>query len=474
MRSAGLWALGLGVSVLVHLGAAAGLMAALRPDTVPDQPMPASRLNVDSQQVTREAAEERPPEADAAVAGETTGAALGLGAITETAAPERAATGQTLLQAASRVEPLPDRTQAGTEVAVAQAALAPAVAAATRPKATAVQNRSASGAAISPAAPPAATVDTVQPQLAALPSAPVPLAPAAETPPDVTDAAPRAPESLPMSEAQPQVTTAKASLAFPATGPVDPVSLAAFQSFTDPAKADTADLRDALSSALDVPCARMQVIFDPETTTLRLTGHVPDEGNRAPVLAALQAQMGSDIAVADNLLVLPAPQCGALSGIAKVGLPQSTDQITNPMIVGQDTHARAFRYETGDPLVLDLTGPDYAAYVYVDYFDAAGNVIHLAPNDQTPLQFTQPKAPLQIGARGPDETGLFVRIGPPYGQEIAAAFASSVPLYDGLRPLVEPADAYLEWLKARVAEARAADPTFKGEWVYFFVTTAEK
>jgi len=182
--------------------------------------------------------------------------------------------------------------------------------------------------------------------------------------------------------------------------------------------------------------------------------------------------MGADIGVTENLLILPAPQCGALSGIAEVGLPQSTDQITNPLIVGADTHARAFRYVTGDPLVLELTAPDYPAYVYVDYFDADGNVIHLSPNERAPLQLAAEKTALQIGARSQDAPGLFVTIGPPYGQEIAAAFAASVPLYDGVRPLVEPADAYLRWMQERVAEARAEHPDFKGEWVYFFVTTA--
>ena len=71
------------------------------------------------------------------------------------------------------------------------------------------------------------------------------------------------------------------------------------------------------------------------------------------------------------------------------------------------------------------------------------------------------------------EPFLNITIGPPYGQEIAAACAASSPLYDGLRPLSDPAGPYLEWLKARVAEARAKDPNFKGEWVYFFVSTKE-
>ena len=37
----------------------------------------------------------------------------------------------------------------------------------------------------------------------------------------------------------------------------------------------------------------------------------------------------------------------------------------------------------------------------------------------------------------------------------------------------EPAAPYLEWLRSRVQVARAADPGFKGEWVYFFVSTSE-
>ena len=48
---------------------------------------------------------------------------------------------------------------------------------------------------------------------------------------------------------------------------------------------------------------------------------------------------------------------------------------------------------------------------------------------------------------------------------------ASVPLYDGNRPLVEPAEPYLAFLKEQVAKARAEHADFKGEWVYFFITT---
>ncbi|MCB1342170.1 MAG: DUF4384 domain-containing protein, partial [Pseudooceanicola sp.] len=150
-----------------------------------------------------------------------------------------------------------------------------------------------------------------------------------------------------------------------------------------------------------------------------------------------------------------------------------TDQITNPLLIGRKAHARVFRFAGGDLLSLEMTAPDYAAHVYLDYFDAAGNVLHLEPNEFAPLRLARPGEIQTIGARAMRDNGLKLVVGPPYGQEIAVAFASSVELYDGLRPLAEPAGPYFQFLRQRVAEARAANPDFKGEWVYFFVTTHE-
>ena len=82
------------------------------------------------------------------------------------------------------------------------------------------------------------------------------------------------------------------------------------------------------------------------------------------------------------------------------------------------------------------------------------------------------KSAIRVGAENQGDPGLFITIGPPYGQEIAVAFAASEPLFDGTRPLIEPAAPYLQFLKQRVAAARERSADFKGEWVYFFITTA--
>ena len=109
----------------------------------------------------------------------------------------------------------------------------------------------------------------------------------------------------------------------------------------------------------------------------------------------------------------------------------------------------------------------------MDYFAADGTVIHLQPNEIVPLEFAAAQSELSVGrARADGAPSLELTVSAPYGQEIAAAFAASVPLYEGTRPIVEPAAPYLAFLKEQVANARAQHADFKGEWVYFFITTA--
>nr|WP_261368303.1 DUF4384 domain-containing protein [Pseudosulfitobacter koreense] len=234
---------------------------------------------------------------------------------------------------------------------------------------------------------------------------------------------------------------------------------------------DATDVRDGLSALLTgIDCARVSATFLPETGTLELRGHIPDPALAGPLLDALRAQVGGDIPLAANLQHLPAPQCGALSGIAALGLPQSTDQFTDARLIGDTAQAQNYLFTEGKVLRFDLQAPDYPAHVYVDYFDAAGQVIHLMPNLTDSSGPFAPAATVQVVPTQPGSTAPIL-IGPPFGQEIAVAFAASSPLYDRPRPTVEPAAAYLDWLRDQVASAEAADPDFKGEWVYFFITT---
>lgn len=451
-----IWGVGLLTSVALHGAGGALLLWSVEPDPVTGQPVPETRMQLAAQQVRQSTAVETEPHSEPTQTQDSAGTRLDQDAIPQSSAAPAALPQQVAKTALPNPVPLEAQSDTAERINARTAEWDKLKEA--KPSSQPIRASRATPVTLASAVLPANEVDaSVAPAqaVAALQTQPVAL-----------------------TQTVPDIPKAKASDVFSATGDgsIDPVSLAAFQSFMRPEDAGVAaqDLRDGIDGLLSqVPCARLQVQFQPASNTLDLIGHIPEDGLRAPVLQALQAQMGENIRVTDNLLVLPRPQCGALSGIADVGLPQSTDQITNPLLVGEDVHARAFRYTRGQQLVLDLTGADYDAYVYVDYFDADGQVIHLSPNASTPLTLTDAKSALRIGAENPGDTGLFITIGPPYGQEIAVAFASSAPLYQEPRPLVEPAEPYLLFMKDRVAAARAQDPDFKGEWVYFFITTAE-
>ncbi|NDR56201.1 DUF4384 domain-containing protein [Aliiruegeria sabulilitoris] len=304
--------------------------------------------------------------------------------------------------------------------------------------------------------------------------------PSASVAPDIPVGRQSRPDAalLPDTPTAEAATRMSASLAW-AVGDIsvaDPVSVAAIQAFmqpSDPTGSEDSPVRDGLAALLTgIPCARLQTEFDAETGKLELRGHVPEDALRTPLLTAIQAHIGTDIPVTDALQILPRPQCGALTGIANLGLPQSDDQRTNPRIVGPNAFVREFRFQEGDRLRLDLTAPDYDAYVYIDYFDADGSVLHLQPNEIVPLEKSPAKTALLSGVENDGRPALNLTIAPPFGQEIVVAFASSAPLYDGLRPLVEPSEAYIAFLSERVEQVRQDTPGFKGEWVYFFIATA--
>ncbi|WP_146592478.1 DUF4384 domain-containing protein, partial [Puniceibacterium confluentis] len=250
---------------------------------------------------------------------------------------------------------------------------------------------------------------------------------------------------------------------------LDPQSLATLQAFLQPGAAPGQAVRDGMARALAAPdCARVHTAFDADSGTLELRGHVAAAADRAPLLASLREQIGGALELRDRLQILPRPQCALLDAISDLGLPQSEEQLTDSDLVGENAQVREYSFDAGDRLVIDLTAPDYPAYVRVDYFDASGQVLHLMPNERTPLRRFAPGEPFSIG-RGDD---LDLRIAPPFGQDIAVAFGTSQPLTEPIRPLVEPAEPYLAALRDRVAAARAADPGFRGEWVYLFVATS--
>lgn len=418
-------------------------------------------------------------------------------ATTAALAPSAARAGEVRAQPVKAIAAQPDQRRAMAADDAVQASVARVVAArivpAAKPAIAARQDTAeavpaqpvkamsvaAVGAVLSARLADAAPITADVPSAARVRAEPTPPPVAAETPVGA-DAAAMALAPVPLSARAPQARQASAlasggavvtaGLAWSGAGRVslDAQSLATLEAFLLPGQAAGQEQRDRMAAAMAAPdCARVHTVFDPDTGALELRGHVPEAAARAPLLETLQAQVGTALPLRNALQILPRPQCALLDGIAAMGLPQSEEQLTDSDLVGEHAQVREYAFDEGDRLTIDLTAPDYPAYVYVDYFDASGQVLHLVPNARRPLRRLAPAETVSVG-RGDD---LDLRIAPPFGQDIAVAFATSQPLYEGDRPLVEKALPYLSEMQARIAAARAADSAFRGEWVYLFVTT---
>lgn len=478
------WTLGLGASVLLHGVGLAAIGLTTEPEELPDQPVPKSQFSIEAAEVPRSRAEAQAAAGDTASEAQADSTAAASGAVPQTVARPATLNGTTLAAQPATATKLAASQNAGNALS-AQTDLSTKVAA------VAAKSATITAAVAAPAVAQSATPETAQAvalsTTSQITSAAVLSAPAlTESQSDSPAQASVVPTAQPAPTATPQgpkvdqsplpATAGKATLAWAGedTAAVSAESLAAIAAFTQEGdlSAASAQVRDGIEGILAaVPCARLQTTFLPETGQLELRGHIPEEGLKGPVLAALRAQVGDAIPLSEELLILPRPQCGALAGIAGVGLPQSNEQLDNPKVIGADGFARNTTYFDGDAFYLEMTGADYDAYLYVDYFDKDGNVIHLQPNEFVPNELVPADAEVLVARSDGDKPALELTISAPFGQEIAAAFAASVPLYDGNRPLVEPAEPYLAFLKEQVAKARAEHADFKGEWVYFFITT---
>ncbi|HJV54018.1 MAG TPA: protein kinase, partial [Noviherbaspirillum sp.] len=137
---------------------------------------------------------------------------------------------------------------------------------------------------------------------------------------------------------------------------------------------------------------------------------------------------------------------------------------------GASIHTKAARGELaeGDPLVVDVTTPGYLSYVSVDYYVLDGSVVHMVPSPRAKANQAPPNYAATIGS-----LGNWV-IAKPFGNELIALLVTPVPLFDGLRPEIEPREDYLRAVQGRLRQI--ADKHGKDKIVADFVqiTTRER
>ncbi len=205
----------------------------------------------------------------------------------------------------------------------------------------------------------------------------------------------------------------------------------------------------------DVACASARVAARDAQGSVRLTGHVPSDADRRRVLGRLGGMLG-DRVDGRGLRVVPRPHCRILASLSATGLEPGPGRGA----------AERYTFSAGQNVRFTVGTPAFPAYVYVDYFDRAGSVLHIRPHNRALPRRRKPDSELTIGEGGP----FNLRVGRPYGIDLALVVASSHRLFDAPRPRREPADAYLRDLRAALAHARKA-PDWQGAYSYLVIET---
>lgn len=120
------------------------------------------------------------------------------------------------------------------------------------------------------------------------------------------------------------------------------------------------------------------------------------------------------------------------------------------------------QYAEGELLVLTATSTlAFRGFLYVDYVDGAGNVLHLLPAPHKPDNELEPGDEVVLGKDRKYE------IAPPHGESVLIAIASPTPLFDRARPEFESLEDYLPALENALFGAAGIE-ALSG---YTFITT---
>ena len=185
------------------------------------------------------------------------------------------------------------------------------------------------------------------------------------------------------------------------------------------------------------PCTRLEV--EPTALGLRLVGSTASAGVRTELLARIGRL--DDIDKVSLALDETGGFCrlyDMLAAHAEPSLPRLADLFPS---------RPDYRLAAGEPLVLRVLTPPAPLHLVVDYFTADGMVVHLS----APQPETAPLPPAEEVWIGDPADGQWLTITEPFGPELILVIASETALFEAPRPMIEPADVYLELLEAALA-----------------------
>jgi serine/threonine-protein kinase len=213
-------------------------------------------------------------------------------------------------------------------------------------------------------------------------------------------------------------------------------------------------LRELLAS---FRCAQLEARVD-DQDRLILQGHLKPED--MPRLQRELAALPRADKVLSKVETLIWPYCEVMEILAPFKLGGNQQALD----FGPKQHTT--RYIQGDHLVLGLTAPSFDAYLYVDYYQSDGGVVHMLPGTSAQQKRYPAGQSFTIGE--PKKGEMQWQVQPPFGTDLIVIVASRDLLFQTPRPEVESAQDYLPALREAIARADK-------DWLaadHFYITTA--
>ncbi len=191
-----------------------------------------------------------------------------------------------------------------------------------------------------------------------------------------------------------------------------------------PARPDPAGLSaeiDRIISGFGCSSLTAGLSEDLRVTVSGLVSSGADLDNLRSQLAALPGVTAVDAAIE----VHPRPFCMLVPTLPAAAGPMAP-------VIEPNNASRIYR--AGDTLVVRVTAtPAYDGYLYVDFIDNAGNIVHLLPNPTQRDNRVRAGQTVVLGTADPAERRpdqpVYI-IGPPFGTGMITAISTPQPLFD--------------------------------------------
>jgi serine/threonine protein kinase len=221
------------------------------------------------------------------------------------------------------------------------------------------------------------------------------------------------------------------------SGARTPPEASALQTATIPRREDV--LASAQQVMLGFQCAHLSVSLGDDLKGA-VTGFVSSRMDLSSLRASLVGLRGAAIA-ADGIRVFERPFCSIVQTL------EASTAATAPAV---NFNRSSKIYHNGDKLVLNARTGDRDGYLYVDYIDNTGSVVHMEPPPGKPAILVKAGTPVTLGTASatPKPNDKIYEVSEPFGSNMIVTFVSPKPLFDRPRPEQEAFDQYGDALEA--------------------------